>query len=73
MSFDASIARLEAQLGDWRTALGRDQAEAFGDAAAFIALLRELSTAGAGRAAAIKAGLASAWREFSSTTGSNRR
>ena len=67
MSFDAYLARMEAQLGAWKTTLKRDQAEAFDDVAALIVLFRESRTAGKERAGAIKAGLESAWREFSRT------
>jgi hypothetical protein len=49
-----------------------DQAEAFDDVAALIALLRDLRTAGRERAAAIKTGLESAWREFTRTAASSR-
>jgi hypothetical protein len=57
MSLDASFARMEAQLGDWKATLRHDQAEAFDDVAALIALFRDLRTAGRERVAAIKVGL----------------
>jgi len=67
MSLDAYFARMEAQLSAWKATLKRDQAEAFDDVAALIALFRESRTAGRERAGAIEAGLESAWREFSRT------
>ena len=66
MCLDASLARMEAQLGRWKATLARDQTEAFDDVAALVALLRDLTTAGREHAAAIRTGLQSAWREFSS-------
>ena len=65
MHCDSYIARMEAQLGAWKAILKRDQAEAFDDVAALISLFRESRTASRERAGAIKAGLESAWREFS--------
>ena len=66
MSLDASLARMEDQLGRWQATMTCDQTEAFAEVAALVALFRDLTTAGAERAAAIRAGLESAWREFSS-------
>ena len=73
MSLDASLARMETQLGEWKAALSLDQAEGFADVAALVALFRELGTAGAQRAAAIKLGLESAWHEFTSAAQSSRQ
>jgi len=64
MSLDASLGRLEEQLDSWKATLERDDAEAFGEVAALVALFRELRTAQGQHLAAIKMGLASAWREF---------
>ncbi len=65
MSLDASLARIEAQLGDWKATLRHDQVEEFDEMAALIGLFRELRTADRERVAVIKMGLESAWREFS--------
>ena len=73
MSCDANLARMEAQLGDWKATLRHDQAEAFDEVAALIALFRDLRTAGSDRVAAIQMGLESAWREFTSSIGSCRK
>jgi len=65
MSCEMNLVRMEAQLAAWKTTLRHDQAGAFDDVAALIALFSDLRTAGSERAGAIKAGLESAWREFS--------
>lgn len=64
MSLDASLGRMEEQLGNWKATLRHDQAEAFDEVAALVALFRELRTTSGQRLAAIKMGLESAWREL---------
>jgi hypothetical protein len=59
MSCDANLARMEAQLGDWKATLKHDQAEAFVEVATLIALFRDLRTAG-GEHLAVQMGLESA-------------
>lgn len=73
MCLDPTLARMEAQLDDWKATLRNDQADAFHDVASLVALFRELRTAGCDRVAAIKMGLESAWRDFSSAAGSCRK
>jgi len=66
MCLDATLTRMEAQLGSWKVTLKHDQADAFHDVASLGPLFRELRTAGCDRVAAIKLGLESAWRDFNS-------
>jgi hypothetical protein len=56
MSLDASLARIEAQLGDWKATLRHDQVEEFDEMAALIELFLELRTADRERVAVIKMG-----------------